>query len=380
MALPARQQVTYWSVAALVLVLSLWWLGNVILPFIMGGAIAYFLDPLADRLEKLGLSRAASTAIIGLVTVLIFVVLALAVVPMLARQLGQLVALAPDLLASLQTFLNERFPNLLHNSVVNDTLNTLGTAIKARGGELAATLLSSAMTLVNVVVFIVVVPVVAFYMLLDWDRMVAKIDGWLPRDHVHTIRTIARDIDRVLSGFVRGQVTVCLVLGTFYAIALMAAGLDFGLLVGSVAGALTFIPYIGAIIGGALAIGLALFQFWGEWFNIGIVAGIFVLGQFLEGNFVTPKLVGDSVGLHPLWLIFALSAFGTLFGFVGMLVAVPVAAVIGVVARFFIDQYLQGALYRGQTEREPTAHSPISLINEETGEVTGATETTEHES
>ncbi|MPQ95366.1 AI-2E family transporter [Thioclava sp. JE_KL1] len=380
MALPARQQVTYWSVAALVLILSLWWLGNVILPFIMGGAIAYFLDPLADRLEKLGLSRAVSTAIIGLATVLIFVILALAVVPMLARQLGQLVALAPDLLSSLQTFLNERFPNLLQNSVVNDTLNTLGTAIKARGGELAATLLSSAMTLVNVIIFIVVVPVVAFYMLLDWDRMVAKVDGWLPRDHVHTIRTIARDIDRVLSGFVRGQVTVCLVLGTFYAIALMAAGLDFGLLVGSVAGALTFIPYIGAIIGGALAIGLALFQFWGEWFNIGIVAGIFVLGQFLEGNFVTPKLVGDSVGLHPLWLIFALSAFGTLFGFVGMLVAVPVAAVIGVVARFFIDQYLQGALYRGQTEREPTAHSPISLINEETGEVTGATETTEHES
>ncbi|OWY07438.1 AI-2E family transporter [Thioclava sp. F42-5] len=379
MALPARQQVTYWSVAALVLVLSLWWLGNVILPFIMGGAIAYFLDPLADRLEKLGLSRAASTAIIGLVTVLIFVILALAVVPMLARQLAQLVALAPDLLSSLQAFLNERFPNLLQNSVVNDTLNSLGGAIKARGGELAATLLSSAMTLVNVVVFIVVVPVVAFYMLLDWDRMVAKIDGWLPRDHVQTIRTIARDIDRVLSGFVRGQVTVCLVLGGFYAIALMAAGLDFGLLVGSVAGALTFIPYIGAIIGGTLAIGLALFQFWGEWFNIGIVAGIFVLGQFLEGNFVTPKLVGDSVGLHPLWLIFALSAFGTLFGFVGMLVAVPVAAVIGVVARFFIDQYLQGALYRGQTEREPTAHPPISLINEETGEVTGATETTEHE-
>ncbi|PWE49177.1 AI-2E family transporter [Thioclava sp. NG1] len=379
MALPARQQVTYWSVAALVLVLSLWWLGNVILPFIMGGAIAYFLDPLADRLEKLSLSRAASTAIIGLVTVLIFVILALAVVPMLARQLAQLVALAPDLLSSLQAFLNERFPNLLQNSVVNDTLNSLGSAIKARGGELAATLLSSAMTLVNVVVFIVVVPVVAFYMLLDWDRMVAKIDGWLPRDHVQTIRTIARDIDRVLSGFVRGQVTVCLVLGGFYAIALMAAGLDFGLLVGSVAGALTFIPYIGAIIGGTLAIGLALFQFWGEWFNIGIVAGIFVLGQFLEGNFVTPKLVGDSVGLHPLWLIFALSAFGTLFGFVGMLVAVPVAAVIGVVARFFIDQYLQGALYRGQTEREPTAHPPISLINEETGEVTGATETTEHE-
>ncbi|KEO51470.1 AI-2E family transporter [Thioclava pacifica] len=379
MALPVRQQITYWTVATLVLVLSLWWLGNVILPFIMGGAIAYFLDPLADRLEKLGLSRATSTAIIALVAVLIFVVLALAVVPMLVRQLGQLIALAPDLLRSFQTFLNERFPDLLQNSVVNDTLNSLGDAIKSRGGELAATLLSSAMTVVNIVVFIVVVPVVTFYMLLDWDRMVAKIDGWLPRDHVATIRHIARDIDRVLSGFVRGQVTVCLVLGTFYAVALMAAGLDFGLLVGSVAGALTFIPYIGAIIGGSLAIGLALFQFWGEWLNIGIVAGIFALGQFLEGNFVTPKLVGESVGLHPLWLIFALSAFGTLFGFVGMLVAVPVAAVIGVVARFFIDQYLQGALYRGVSGRNPPYDAPPGLINEATGEVTGVIENGDNE-
>lgn len=371
MALPVRQQITYWSLATLVLVFSLWWLGNVILPFIMGGAIAYFLDPLADRLEKLGLSRAASTAIIALVAVLAFVILSLAIVPMLVRQLSQLVALAPDLLRSLQAFLVERFPNLLQNSVVNDTLNSLGDAIKSRGGELAATLLSSAMTVVNVVIYIVVVPVVAFYMLLDWDRMVAKIDGWLPRDHVTTIRQIARDIDRVLSGFVRGQVTVCLVLGTFYAVALMAAGLDFGLLVGSVAGALTFIPYIGAIIGGTLAIGLALFQFWGEWLNIGIVAGIFALGQFLEGNFVTPKLVGNSVGLHPLWLIFALSAFGTLFGFVGMLVAVPVAAVIGVVARFFIDQYLHGALYRGLSAQSLTA---------ETGTGTGAAETSDNES
>lgn len=371
MALPVRQQITYWTVATLVLVFSLWWLGNVILPFIMGGAIAYFLDPLADRLEKLGLSRAASTAIIALIAVLAFVILSLAIVPMLVRQLSQLVALAPDLLRSLQAFLVERFPNLLQNSVVNDTLNSLGDAIKSRGGELAATLLSSAMTVVNVVIYIVVVPVVAFYMLLDWDRMVAKIDGWLPRDHVTTIRQIARDIDRVLSGFVRGQVTVCLVLGTFYAVALMAAGLDFGLLVGSVAGALTFIPYIGAIIGGTLAIGLALFQFWGEWLNIGIVAGIFALGQFLEGNFVTPKLVGDSVGLHPLWLIFALSAFGTLFGFVGMLVAVPVAAVIGVVARFFIDQYLHGALYRGLSAQSLPA---------ETGTGTGAAETSDNES
>ncbi|KEO60417.1 hypothetical protein DT23_02720 [Thioclava indica] len=361
---------TYWTLAALVLVAALWWLGDVILPFIMGGAIAYFLDPFADRLEKLGLSRVMSTIVIALLAVLLFVVLSLAIVPTLVRQLGQLVALAPDLLNSFQTFLTERFPELVQNSVVNDTLSSIGDAIKSRGGELASTLLSSAMTVVNLAVVIVVVPVVAFYMLMDWDRMVAKIDGWLPRDHAPTIRQIAKDIDRVLSGFVRGQVTVCLILGTFYAIALMLAGLDFGLLVGSIAGALTFIPYIGAIIGGTLAIGLALFQFWGDWMQIGIVAAIFAAGQFLEGNIVTPKLVGDSVGLHPLWLLFALSAFGTLFGFLGMLVAVPVAAVIGVVARFLIDQYLHGALYRGVVESEPP-DTPTGFINEETGAVTG---------
>jgi predicted PurR-regulated permease PerM len=194
----------------------------------------------------------------------------------------------------------------------------------------------------------VVVPVVAFYMLLDWDRMVAKIDALLPRDHAPHIRQIAAEIDRVLAGFVRGQVTVCLILGTFYSVALMVAGLQFGLVVGAVAGALTFIPYIGALIGGALAIGLALFQFWGEWLSIGIVAAIFAFGQFIEGNVLTPKLVGESVGLHPVWLLFALSAFGTLFGFVGMLVAVPVAAAIGVIVRFSIGQYSRSLLYKGR--------------------------------
>src|SRR5690606_14547790 len=148
-------------------------------------------------------------------------------------------------------------------------------------------------------------------------------------------------------GFVRGQVSVCLILGTFYSVALMAAGLDFGLIVGAIAGLITFIPYVGALIGGALAIGLALFQFWGDWLQIGLVAGIFAVGQFLEGNVITPRLVGKSVGLHPVWLLFALSAFGTLFGFVGMLVAVPVAAAIGVLARFGIGQYLGSRLYRG---------------------------------
>jgi predicted PurR-regulated permease PerM len=195
--------------------------------------------------------------------------------------------------------------------------------------------------------------VVAFYLLLDWDHMIARIDSLLPRDHAPTVRRLAGEIDAALSAFVRGQLSVCLVLGIYYSAALMMAGLQFGLVVGAIAGAITFIPYVGAIIGGALAIGLALFQFWGDWLQIGIIAAIFALGQFMEGNVLTPKLVGKSVGLHPVWLLFALSAFGTLFGFVGMLVAVPVAAALGVLTRFAIAQYHGSSLYVGFVGRIP---------------------------
>jgi predicted PurR-regulated permease PerM len=180
--------------------------------------------------------------------------------------------------------------------------------------------------------------------------MTAKINEMLPRDHAPVVRRLASQIDNTLASFIRGQGTVCLILGTYYAIALMVAGLNFGLVVGFVAGLISFIPYIGALIGGALAIGLALFQFWGDWVSIGIVGGIFMVGQFLEGNILTPKLVGNSIGLHPVWLLFALSVFGSLFGFVGMLVAVPVAAMIGVLARYGIEQYMNSPLYRGQSD------------------------------
>jgi len=188
---------------------------------------------------------------------------------------------------------------------------------------------------------------VAFYMLMDWDTMIARIDAMLPRDHAPVVRRLASEVDTALAAFVRGQLTVCLLLGTFYSVALAVAGLQFGLVVGAIAGAITFIPYVGSLVGGALAIGLALFQFWGDWLSIGLIAAIFVFGQFIEGNILTPKLVGSSVGLHPVWLLLALSAFGSLFGFVGLLVAVPVAAALGVVIRFAIQQYQDSVLYRG---------------------------------
>ncbi len=353
MALPVQTQMKYWGFATAGFLVLMWFLGDVILPFVLGGAIAYFLDPLADRLERLGTSRAVAVAIITLVALLIFVVMALMVIPTLINQTVNLVNLAPQLFSDLQTFLTDRFPEIVdESSTLRKSLISVGETIQSKGGQLLESVLSSAASVINIVVMLVIVPVVAFYLLYDWDRMVAEIDALLPRDHAPVIRHLAREIDATLASFIRGMGTVCLILGTFYAVALMLVGLQFGLVVGAIAGLVTFIPYLGALIGGALAIGLALFQFWGDWVSIGLVAGIFVIGQVMEGNVLTPKLVGSSVGLHPVWLIFALSVFGALFGFVGMLVAVPVAAALGVLARFAISQYKDSRLYRGLADED----------------------------
>ncbi|WP_238367001.1 AI-2E family transporter [Mesobacterium pallidum] len=356
MALPVRDQMRYWGIAALVFAVVLWFLGDILLPFVLGAAIAYFLDPLADRLEAAGLSRSMATATITVSAIIIFVLLAIVVVPSLVRQTGQLIELAPQLFRRIPEFLNTHFPQLMEDGgVVRETLASIGDTIKERGAELINTALSSAASILNVLMLFVISPVVAVYLLLDWDRMVARVDTLLPRDHVDTIRHLASQIDRTLAGFIRGMGTVCLILGSYYALALWLVGLQFGLVVGVIAGVLTFIPYVGAIVGGGLAIGLALFQFWGEWYWIVAVAIIFQVGQLIEGNVLTPKLVGNSVGLHPVWLILALSVFGALFGFVGMLVAVPVAAAIGVLVRFAIDQYRSSSLYKGLTEEEEAA-------------------------
>ncbi len=356
MALPVRTQLKYWGIAALIFAVVLWSLGNVLMPFILGGAIAYCLDPVADWLERLGLSRAAATAVITVVTILIFVVMVLAIIPTLVNQTVSLFNTAPQLFRDLQAFLSEKFPSVLtEGSVVRETIASVGTAIRDKGGELMNTALASVASLLSIVTLFVIVPVVAVYLLLDWDRMVAKVDAMIPLDHRETVRHLAREIDRVLAGFIRGMGSVCMILGVYYAGALWLVGLQFGLVVGVVAGMLTFIPYVGAIVGGVLAIGLALFQFWGDWVWIIVVWAIFQSGQFIEGNVLTPRLVGNSVGLHPVWLLLALSVFGSLFGFVGLLVAVPVAAALGVVARFLVDRYKGSRLYLGlaQEHDEP---------------------------
>ncbi|MGU3400247.1 AI-2E family transporter [Brucellaceae bacterium D45D] len=336
---------------AAVFALFLVMFSSVLLPFVAGLALAYFLDPVADRLERLGLSRLSATIVILLVFLLLLVMALMVIVPVLATQLTEFISKLPGYITQLQSLLaNENSQWLkryigMDSSTIRDNLSSLvqqGTGFLT---TLLQSLWNSGKSLIDIAGLFVVTPVVAFYMLLDWDRMVAKIDSWVPRSQLYTVRQIAREMDAAVAGFIRGQGTLCLVLGTYYAIGLTLTGLNFGLLIGFFAGLISFIPYIGSFVGLALAIGVALVQFWPDWIMICAVAAVFFTGQFLEGNILQPKLVGSSVGLHPVWLMFALFAFGSLFGFTGMLVAVPAAAAVGVLVRFALNSYLQSPMY-----------------------------------
>lgn len=361
MRLPANKQAWYWSIALLALLLVLWGLGNAVLPFLIGAGIAYLLDPIADWFERRGLSRTLSVVVITLFLVFFFVVVMLVFMPVLIKQMTQLVQTAPEMVTKLQGFLQTRFPDLLtENGPVNNALANIGKTISDRGGELLGTVLGSVMGLVSFIALIVIVPVVAFYLLLDWDHMVDRLDELLPREAAPTIRGLARDIDEVLSGFMRGQGLVIAILGTFYSITLVIIGLPFGIAIGVLAATLSFIPYVGVVVGGATAIGVALFSFWGQPFYIGAVVAVFVIGQIVEGNYLQPKIVGGHIGLHPVWLMLALSVFGTLFGFVGLLVAVPLSAALGVLVRFAAARYKESAIYTGR--EVPPQPAPPTLI------------------
>ncbi len=348
-----KAQFLFWLAALGLLVLAMWLLGEVLTPFVAGMALAYFLDPLADRLEAWGLPRLAATTLILSFAVVLFLAIFLLLAPLLAQQVSLFMEALPQHVATLVRLFDANAPQWLKDALASATLNGTEKApeLAARAaGWLAAVLKSvwsGSMALFNLLSLLVITPIVLFYMLNDWDRMVAVIDTWLPRHHAQTVRAIATDIDAAMAGFIRGQGVVCLVLGLFYATALVAAGLHFGLLIGLAAGFLSFIPYVGSIVGGALSIGMALVQFWPDWTHVLLIAAIFAAGQFMEGNFLSPRLVGGRIGLHPVWMMFALMAFGYLFGFVGLLVAVPVAAAIRIIARYALRQYMNSALYLG---------------------------------
>ncbi|MGK9167047.1 AI-2E family transporter [Inquilinus limosus] len=351
-------QIRFWLIGFVVFCLLVWLLRGVLAPFVTGMIIAYLLDPVCDRLQRLGMVRWLATTVLLLLFVLLAILAMLIVVPILVNQLTGLLSAVPDYVARAGARLQPLIAELRHrvsesdfNEIQRAVSQYVGTAVSWVGTVLGS-LWQGGMALIDLLSLLFITPVVAFYMLRDWDHMVGVIDHNLPVAHRETIRGLGREVNQTLSRFIRGQLTVCLLLGLFYAIALSMVGLNFGLLVGLVTGVLSIIPYVGSLVGLVSSVGISLVQY-DDWTMWALVLGIFILGQFLEGNFVTPKLVGDSVGLHPVWVIFALLAAGSLFGFTGVMLAVPVAAVIGVLTRFALQRYRQSALYR-----QPPADPP----------------------
>jgi len=348
-----QRQLTFWLAALVLVILALWLLSEILLPFVAGLAIAYLLTPVTDRLERLGLNRLAAALLIITLVVLALVYLILLVVPILGSQLSSFIESVPAYVTRLQTLLSDPsrpwIQKLLGAGFNTD--KSISDLVTQGVGWLTSflnSMWSGGRALVSVFSLIVVTPVVAFYLIYDWHRMISSVDGWVPVAQRETVRTLALEIDAAISGFVRGQIGVCLILGSFYAAALTLTGLNFGLLIGLISGLITFMPYVGSMTGLVLSLGFAIVQFWPQYGLILTVLGIFLVGQFVEGYVLSPKLVGESAGLHPVWLIFALLAFGYLFGFVGLLVAVPLAATIGVLLRFALRRYLQSSLYTGE--------------------------------
>lgn len=345
----------FWMAMAAIFILLLWLLNDILLPFVVGIVVAYFLDPVVLRLQRLGMSRTWATTYVTILAVLIAVGVAMAIVPPLFGQFQSLILSFPDYTVKLAARITplidpirERLnlPPLSLQELQEELTQRAGQVLTV-AGTVASKLAQGGLALFNLLALLFLTPVVTFYLLRDWERLVAAIDGALPRDHAETIRTLAHQSNAAIAGYVRGQALVCISLASIYAIGLSLVGLKFGLVIGLIAGAISFIPFVGTFVGAVMALGMALVQFPPDWIGVVKVAVVFVVGQMLEGNVLSPKLVGDRVGLHPVWIMFALLAGGALFGFVGVLIAVPVAAVIGVVARHLIARYRDSQYFRG---------------------------------
>jgi predicted PurR-regulated permease PerM len=348
----ARQRAAAWCIGLVVFIALVFILRDVLLPFVIGMAIAYFLDPACDKLEALGCSRMIATTLImaGFFVLMVGAVVLLA--PLLSTQLLAFIEKLPSYAATLRDYAWQ-LASFVESRIAAEDMQKLqnildGVSDRALGflSVLAKGVFSGFGSLFTLLSLALITPIVTFYMLRDWDRITAKIDSWLPRGNADVIREQVRLIDQTLAGFARGQALVCVLLGVFYAAGLSAVGLEFGLIVGFVTGLISFVPYFGMLVGFVTGVGIAISQF-GEIIPVALVALVFGIGQVLEGNFLTPRLVGDRVGLHAVWIIFALLAGGTLFGFLGILLAVPVMAVIGVLARFLLGRYLVSPLYLG---------------------------------
>ncbi len=348
------RKVAIWLVCIVAFGLIVNLLSSILLPFVVGMAIAYFLDPIADSLEEKGLSRWMSTLLILLGFFVFALLLLLLLIPLLQSQIVEFVGVVPAIIKAGQTQI-QPYLEQLREDLFSDSMGKLPEAAAVYAGKIVnwftsvlACIWNGGGALFNLIALIIISPIVAFYLLHDWDKLTAKVDSWLPRQNAPIIREQLLAIGAIISGFIRGQSMVCIILAVVYGITLTALGLKSGLLLGIGAGFISFIPYLGAAIGMIVGLGIAVVQF-PEWSMVVIVGGVFLFGQTLESYVLTPRLVGDRIGLHPLWIIFALLAGGALMGFVGVLIAVPAAAVIGVLVRFSLARYIASELYRGTT-------------------------------
>lgn len=325
-------------------------LRSVLLPFVAGIIIGYLLDPLADKFTRLKMNRTCATVLVLIIMMLIIIPSILLLVNVIDDQLSTFIRVVPNYINSLLqkadpllTNLKTLFPTLEADKIREYINNNMANNLKLLG-KILRSLISGGMAIVNLISLLLITPVVAFYMLRDWDKFIEKVRSLLPRKSKKAIEEQAKEIDRMMAGFIRGQLSVCVILGSFYALGLHLVGLDLGLLIGFISGIISFIPYVGTISGFIISLALAFAQFDSMMPIISVII-VFAIGQFLEGNFLTPKLVGENVGLHPVWVMFALLAGGVLLGFLGLMIAVPTAAIIGVLLRHAIMNYKKSNLY-----------------------------------
>jgi predicted PurR-regulated permease PerM len=357
-----ERHVVFWIAAFVIFVAVLWLLSPILLPFVIGMAVAYLLDPLATRLTKRGLSRLVAALLILSVFALIVIGLSLLVVPILIRQffgfISEFIGNLPNYVEHIQNWVNDPshpwIKRIVGDSFARTDQSISNLMVPAIGylNGLLASLLARGSALLSIFSVVIIAPVVAFYLICDWNRVVQSVDHLVPLPQRDTVRRLAREIDTSISAYVHGQSLVCLILGCYYAAGLTAAGLKFGLLIGVAAGFVSFVPYVGSFAALLVSFCVAIEQFYPQWDRIFIVVGVVLVGQFIEGNILSPKLLGKSVGLHPVWLIFALLAFGYLFGFVGLLLAVPLAAAAAVLIRFALQHYRASSLYTGDEPNE----------------------------
>ncbi|HMN73108.1 MAG TPA: AI-2E family transporter [Rhodoblastus sp.] len=354
-----------WIVAIVAVALFLYLFSGVLMPFVAGIALGYLLDPVAEKLERLGFNRLGAALFILAVSIVVIVLALVLIGPALGHQLSAFAENPPRSVLRLQTLVSDWSSKILDTSWGAEVASKLGLGSgnpgdiqKALGdfagdaakwlGGFAKSLISGGAALVGILSLLVVTPVVAFYILVDWNKMIASVRSLVPPRYLPDVGAVASDVDRALAGFLRGQSLVCLFLGLWYGLGLTLIGLNYGFLIGISAGFLSFIPYVGSLSALVVSAVVALVQGWPDWTMLAMALGVVASGQFLEGNVLSPKLVGESVGLHPVWLMFALLASGSLFGFTGLIVAVPVAAALGVLLRFFFARYRRSPFYLGE--------------------------------